>query len=116
LVPEQSQTEGFPGQGVNAGCARSLPQSNPQDFRLQPKDREELVALHSALQHEFPRMAGNSPQDAANSLLVSINSLFCTIKFPVPISRELSCNQLILLRSVGQILAQRPNFYKNSLF
>jgi hypothetical protein len=55
---------------------------------------------------------GNSLQDAANSLLVSINSLFGAIKFPVPISRELSSNKLILLRSDGQILAQQPNFCK----
>ena len=41
-------------------------------------------------------------QDAANSLFVSINSLFCAIKFPVPISRELYSNKLILLRSVGR--------------
>jgi hypothetical protein len=45
----------------------------PIDLR---EDREELVAHHSALQHEFPRMAGNSLQDAANSLLGLINSLF----------------------------------------
>jgi len=51
------------------------------------------------------RMEGNSLQDAANSLLVSINSLFCAIKFPVPTSRELSSNKLILQRFVGQILA-----------
>jgi hypothetical protein len=38
----------------------------------------------------FPHPADNSLQDAANSLLVSINSLFCAIKFPVPDSRELS--------------------------
>jgi hypothetical protein len=56
-----------------------------------------------------------SLQYAANSLLVSINSLFGAIKFPVPISRELSSIKLILLRSVGQILAQRPNSCKNSL-
>jgi hypothetical protein len=40
------------------------------------EDREELVGHHSALQHEFPRMAGNSLHDAANSLLGLINSLF----------------------------------------
>jgi len=40
------------------------------------EDREELVEHHSALQHEFPRMAGNSLHDAANSLLGLINSLF----------------------------------------
>ena len=45
----------------------------PIDLR---EDREELVAHHSVLQHEFPRMAGNSLQDAANSLLGLINSLF----------------------------------------
>ena len=51
------------------------------------------------------RMEAIPCKDAANSLLVSINSLFCAIKFPVPTSRELSSNKLILLRSVGQILA-----------
>jgi hypothetical protein len=35
--------------------------------------------------------AGNSLQDAANSLLVSINSLFCAIKFPVQISSQPVC-------------------------
>jgi hypothetical protein len=40
------------------------------------EDREELVTRHSVLQHEFPRMAANSLQDAANSLLGVINSLF----------------------------------------
>jgi hypothetical protein len=40
------------------------------------EDREELVGHHPALQHEFPRMAGNSLHDAANSLLGLINSLF----------------------------------------
>ena len=33
--------------------------------------------------------AGNSLQDAANSLLVSINSLFGAIKFPVQISSQI---------------------------
>jgi hypothetical protein len=61
---------------------------------------------------EFPHPADNSLQDPANSLLVSINSLFCAIKFPVPVSRELSSNKLILLRSDGQILAKRPDFRK----
>jgi hypothetical protein len=35
--------------------------------------------------------AGNSLQDAANSLLVSINSLFGAIKFPVQISSQPVC-------------------------
>ena len=60
----------------------------------------------------FPRPADNSLQDAANSLLVSINSLFCAIKFPVPISRELSSNKLILLRSDGPPFAKRPDFHE----
>jgi hypothetical protein len=44
----------------------------------------------------------------ANSLLASDKFPVLPIKSPVPISRELSSNKLILLRSVGQILAQRP--------
>jgi hypothetical protein len=35
--------------------------------------------------------AGNSLQDAADSLLVSINTLFCAIKFPVQISSQPVC-------------------------
>jgi hypothetical protein len=35
--------------------------------------------------------AGNSLQDAANSLVVSINSLFGAIKFPVQISSQPVC-------------------------
>ena len=66
----------------------------------------------SAMKKAAAHPVGNSLQDAANSLLVSINSLFGAIKFPVPISRELSSNKLILLRSDGQILAQQPNFCK----
>jgi hypothetical protein len=46
-------------------------------------------------------VVGNFLRDAPNSLLVSIKFLFCAIKFPVPISRELSSNKLILLVSVG---------------
>jgi len=34
---------------------------------------------------------GNSLQDASNSLLVSINSLFCAMKFPVQISSQPVC-------------------------
>ncbi len=62
----------------------------------------------SAMKKAATHPAGNSLQDAANSLLVSRNSLFCAIKFPVQISRELSSNKLVLLRSVGQILAPSP--------
>jgi len=66
---------------------------------------DEAEALHLGP----PEPGGSSGQQ---QMLASINSLFCAIKFPVPISRELSCNQLILLRSVGHLLAKRPNFCK----
>src|ERR1700730_3338035 len=42
----------------------------------------------------------------------STTGLLGAIKVPVPISRELSSNKLILLRSDGQIIAQQPNFCK----
>jgi hypothetical protein len=58
------------------------------------------------------RRGGQFPARRCKSLLVSINSLFGAIKFPVPISRELSSNKLILLRSDGRLFAKRPDFHE----
>jgi hypothetical protein len=55
---------------------------------------------------------GRFPARRCNSLLGLINSLFGAIKFPVPISRELSANELILLRSDGRLFAKRPDFHE----
>ena len=55
---------------------------------------------------------GQFPARRCNSLLGLINSLFGAIKFPVPISRELSSNELILLRSDGRLFANGPIFTK----
>jgi hypothetical protein len=69
----------------------------------------ERVMVHADQIAVTPR-SGQFPARHCKSLLVSINSLFCTIKFPVPISRELSSNKLILLRSDGRLFAKRPDF------
>jgi hypothetical protein len=55
---------------------------------------------------------GRFPARRCNSLLGLINSLFGAIKFPVPNSRELSSNELILLRSDGRLFAKRPDFHE----
>jgi hypothetical protein len=73
---------------------------------------EDALADGPVVGEPVSAVVGKSLRDAANSLLVSINSLFGAIKFPVPISRELSSNKLILLRSDGRLFAKRPDFRK----